>query len=295
MNPFGLKKAASVAEAIQLLETLEDAALYAGGTELLLVMKQGFLQPNHLIDVKGIPELQEIRVDPSAGYLRIGAAVTHQRVARDPQVQEWIPELAWIEGRIANIRVRSTGTIGGNLCFAEPHSDTATFSLLMDGRVGLQGRAGRREVPLDQFLVGPYETSRRPDEVMIYLEFPLPGTRSLVGYERLAIHERPTATGGVRLILDESRECVEDVRVAIGSIGPTPQRVPEAEELLRGCRRAQFAQRLIAAAETVAATVPVLPDFTGAEDYKRHLAGVVIQRAGEQAWSKWVRGEDIHV
>src|SRR5690606_36114804 len=133
------------------------------------------------------------------------------------------------------------------------------------------------------------------DEIMTYLEFPVPGTRSLVGYERLAIHERPTAAGGVRLILDESRERVEDARVAIGAVGPVPQRVPEAEALLRGCRRAQFAQRLIEAAEAVASTVPVLPDFTGSEEYKRHLAGAVVQRAGEQAWSKWVRGEDVHV
>lgn len=284
MNSFSIERVETLGEAVELLQRHDNSSLYAGGTELLLVMKQGFLQPDHLIDVKGIDELRQ--VDVGAERVRIGAGVTHHEVARHEGIREVIPELCDIEGRIANIRVRVSGTIGGNLCFAEPHSDIATFSLLLDGQVGLFGPEGRRKVPLTEFIVGPYETARRMDEVMTHLDLDVPDADNYIGYERFAVHERPSATAGVRLIVDEAEGRIRDARVAIGCVGPNPHRVPAAEQLLNGCEVNRFDEVLVEAAETVARDVLVLEDLTGSEEYKRHLAGLLVERAGRQAWSK---------
>lgn len=292
MNLLGIKAPTTLAEAVSLMDQHEDAAAYAGGTELLLVMKQGFLQPSWLVDVKGIPELRRIELDEEGGRLRIGAAVTHREVTRDEGIRRVVPELAEVESRIANARVRASGTIGGNLCFAEPHSDIATFALLLDGVVGLHAKDGSREVPLQEFIVGPYDTARQPDEVMTHLELALPASGAYIGYERLAIHERPSVIAGMRVNVDAANERIDDVRVVVGAVGPVPSRVPEAEDVLAGATVADFPRAVIDAAEAAARSVVVLEDLTGSEDYKRHLVGVLLERAGEQVWAKLQRGDD---
>lgn len=292
MNLLGIKAPTTLEEAASLLDQHEDAAAYAGGTELLLVMKQGFLQPSWLVDVKGIPELREIELDEEQGRLRIGAAVTHREVTVHEDIRRVLPELAEVESRIANVRVRASGTIGGNICFAEPHSDIATFALLLDGVVGLHGKDGAREVPLSEFIVGPYDTAREPDEVMTYLQLALPGGPAYFGYERLAIHERPSVIAAMRVDVDAAKERIDDVRVVVGAVGPVPGRVPEAEAALAGVAVADLPRAVMEAAEAAARSVVVLEDLTGSEDYKRHLVGVLVERAGEQVWAKLQRGDD---
>ena len=136
LPPFEIHRAGSVEEATALVEEHgEDAALYAGGTELLLLMKLGFASFGHLVDVKPVAGLRTIeRVD---GVLRIGGTVTHREIERSPLVREGWPELAEMERHVANVRVRATGTLGGNLSFADPHSDPATFLLAAGASVRL--------------------------------------------------------------------------------------------------------------------------------------------------------------
>ena len=119
LPPFEMHKPDSLEEAIGLLEGLGDsAALYCGGTELLLVMRMGLTDLDHLVDLKGLDGLRSITLVD--GMLRIGAAVTHREIENHPLVTEHAPELASMIGRIANVRVRAVGTLGGNLAFADP-------------------------------------------------------------------------------------------------------------------------------------------------------------------------------
>src|SRR5262249_18008335 len=153
-------------EATELLERYEeDAALYCGGTELLLLLKLGFASFGHLVDLKPVEELRGIRMDD--GELVVGAAGTHRRLERSQLVLDRLPALAAMERRVANLRVREVGTLGGNLCFSDPHSDPATFLLALDAEVECRrgGEAARR-IPVGEFVTGPYETALGKGEVL---------------------------------------------------------------------------------------------------------------------------------
>src|SRR5690606_35053580 len=126
---------------------------------------------NRLIDIKKIDGLREIAVDDD-GSLTIGALATHREIARNPLVQGHAPHFAALEGIIANTRVRAAGTIGGNLCFAEPHSDPATLLAAVEATVTLESAEGSRETPVDTFFLGLLETDRRPDEIMTRITLP---------------------------------------------------------------------------------------------------------------------------
>src|SRR5438094_914107 len=164
LRPFALHRPGTAEEACALLATLgEDAAPYAGGTELLLLMKLGLLRPPHLVDVKRIAGFGDIA---DGTRLTIGATVTHRTLERSPLVRARCPLVASVARHVANVRVRNVGTVGGNLAFADPHSDLATLFLTLDATVELVSPRGRRELSLAEFVRGPWETARRPDELL---------------------------------------------------------------------------------------------------------------------------------
>jgi carbon-monoxide dehydrogenase medium subunit len=279
LPPFEIHQPATPAEACALRVCLgEDAALYAGGSELLLAMKEGLGAFGHLIDVKTVPELHRLEHDPDARRLTIGAAVTHRELERSPVVRGRFPLLAEMEAQVANVRVRAVGTLGGNLCFGEPHSDPPTALLVHEAGVLIQGTAGSRRLRLEDFLVGSYETALGPDEVLVAVEVPEPPPASAAAYLRFGLHERPTA--GVAVLLDlapDGREVAEG-RVAVGCVGPVATRLPEVEAGLRGVSLERLA-RGFAPARSAGEGLDAVSDLHGSADYKRHLVGVLVTRA----------------
>ena len=152
LSPFELCEPGSAAEASALLAHHGEAArLYAGGTELILAMKEGLIHYDYLVNVKPIPGLAGVRLEPD-GTLRIGAATTHRSLERDPSVRERFPALARMEADVANVRVREVGTLGGNLCFAEPHADPGTLLQVYDARAKIEKSGGQRIVPLGRLI-----------------------------------------------------------------------------------------------------------------------------------------------
>ncbi len=258
-----------------------DAAYLAGGTELLQVMKMGFAQFGTLIDLKGIEELRGIEILPD-GRLRIGAATTHRTLERSPVVHARVPALARLEGRLANVRVRNTGTIGGNLAFAEPHSDPATFLLACGATVELVGPNGRRELGIGEFVLGPLFTAREPDEVVVAVNVPAAAPRSGRAYEKIAFFERPAASVGVALTVTDG--AVGGATVAIGSMTEVPALVEAAAAAFDGVEANE--STLDAAGRRAAEAfgeLDVIADLNGSADYKRHLAGVLLGRAARSA------------
>jgi len=206
---FDLHRASSTAEARELLIRYgEDAAIMCGGTELLLLLKLGFSSYGHLVDIKGIEELGGVRAEN--GTLVIGSTVTHREIERSPLVLDRLPALAAMERRVANIRVRNVGTLGGNLCFSDPHSDPATFLLALDAEVEYD--AGRK--PLSEFLIGPYETALEQGQLLRSVRIPIPPDGTGIAHRKLAFHERPAATVActVRAVVGT----VVEARVAVG-------------------------------------------------------------------------------
>ena len=158
LRPFEIHQPADLAQASDTLRELGDeASAYAGGTELLLAMKFDVLHYPHLVDIKKIPRLNSIEVTDD--HLEIGATTTHYQLERSELVRSHLPVMAEMESRVANVRVRASGTIGGNLSFAEPHSDPATLLNVLDSSVVLQSTRDKREIPIGEFVIGAYETS----------------------------------------------------------------------------------------------------------------------------------------
>lgn len=274
---------ATVEEASQMLaEQGDEATIYAGGTELLLMMKEGLIHYPHLIDIKKIPGLSGIRLNKNGGNLEIGALVTHRQIERDSIVREYAPLLVQVENQVANLRIRTAGTIGGNLCFAEPHSDPATLLVAWGAILELASASRRREIPVEQFLTGSFETLRQADEILTGIRLPLLSPEVGGAYERFSVHERPVASVAVLLRIQSG--VVLHARIAVGGVNPYPLRIDAAEELLSDHHADDSA--LNAAAEYAAREVDPVGDLYGSEDYKRHLVQVLTFRALRQAVSQ---------
>lgn len=277
LAPFVLHRAHSVPEATDLLdEHGDDGVAYCGGTELLLLMKLGFAAYGHLVDIKPIAELGGI--EESDGALRIGAAVTHRAIERSPLAAVGWPALVGMERTIANVRVRTTGTLGGNLAFADPHSDPATFLLAADGHVVLGRGDERRRLPIADFILGPYATALEPGELVVAIHIPAPPQGAGMAHLRFAFHERPAVTVSTLVRVTDGR--VVEARVAVGSVGVRPARAPEAEGVLAGVDAAgPDPATLAAAGERAADASDPVTDANGSADYKHHLVGVLVGRA----------------
>jgi carbon-monoxide dehydrogenase medium subunit len=275
LPPFDLHRARSVEEARELLTRYgEDAAVLCGGTELLLLLKLGFAAYGHLVDIKGIEELRGIRADD--GALVVGSTVTHREIERSPLVLERLPALAAMERRVANIRVRSVGTLGGNLCFSDPHSDPATFLLALDAEVEVDGTP----TPLARFLVGPYETALGPGQLLAAVRIPVPPPGTGIAHRKLAFHERPAAT--VACLVRVADGVVSEARIAVGSVGARAVRAAEAERVLAGVPPDAAVPLATAAALAAEAAQPV-DDANGSADYKANLVRVLVERCFREA------------
>jgi carbon-monoxide dehydrogenase medium subunit len=270
----------TVAEASQALGDFgERAKVYAGGAELLLLVRQKLLQVEVLIDIKKIGALHRLSADEK--IMRIGACMTHQALANDPVVRRHAPSLADAESQVANARVRNQGTLGGNLCFSDPHSDPGTVLLLHNASVRVANYKGERQLPLDHFFEDMYATALRPNEILSEVEIPpLPyGMKSV--YLRLHRYQRPTL--GVAAAVTITDGCIAECRLAVGCVGPKPLRLTELETKIKATTvseaRKLFAEQKIYLRDLFR---PV-DDLLGSAEYKLYMTSVLLGAALEQA------------
>jgi len=282
LRRFEIHQPSTVAEAAQMRAHFgEQASLYAGGTELLLAMKHDVLRYKHLIDVKVIPELDAIELRDGM-MIRIGAAATHRSIERSALLRSRLPVFTDMESLVANVRVRNTGTLGGNLCFAEPHSDPATLLLVLGASVAVEGPQRRREIPMHDFFIGPYETRLAPTEVMTGIQIPVAAGEWRSAYVKFQVHERPMLGLALSLETTDNGETFSRARVAVGCVSPCPRRSAAAENFLTG-PRSEIERNLPLAAEALAEAADVIDDQQGSAEYKRHLIQVFLRRAFARA------------
>ena len=223
LSRFEIHQPASALEASQMLAHYgEDAGFYAGGTELLLAMKHSALNYRHLIDLKVVPGLNSI--DVRNGFLEIGATSTHRSIERSALVEQHQPAMAEMESQVANVRVRATGTLGGNLCFAEPHSDPATLLLVLGGTVKIESAAGAREIPVGDLIAGAYASTLQAGEILTKITIPCAKPTHRSAYMKFQIHERPTLGLGLWLETPDDGRTFTSARVAVGCVCPFPAR-----------------------------------------------------------------------
>ena len=264
----------SVSEVSELLGRFGDSAkIYAGGTELLLAMKEGLVQYERLINVK---KLKCKDVSLENGALSIGALCTHRELENSEVIREKLPALAKLEHNVANVRVRQVGTIGGNLCFAEPHADPGTLLIALGAKIIAEKSSAQREIPAEEFFVDAFETALEPDEVLTKLVVPVPSPAGRSAYLKFGYLERPSVGVGLAFNLNGQ---ISSMRIAVGCAGPAPRRVQEAEALLEGKSREEAERNLAQAGTLAGRAAQAMTDLHGSQDYKEHIVGVLLKRA----------------
>lgn len=277
MRRFELIEPKSIEEACQVLAEREDSRPIAGGTALLILIKQGVYIPKTLVNLKKIKDASDITYDSQRG-LRVGALTSIYDLESSPAVRECYPTLADACHVVANIRIRNMATIGGNLAHGDYQSDPPAVLIALDSKVELKSRAGTREVLLEKFLVGSYETAIEPGELLTALLVP-PAPKGLRGtyikFTTRSSEDRPSA--GIAALARLENGVCEDVRLVVGAVSPTPVRVRKAEELARGEKPTQ--KLVDEMAQEAARVVQPIEDLRGPTEYKRQLVNVLVRRA----------------
>jgi aerobic carbon-monoxide dehydrogenase medium subunit len=282
LRPFRLVEPTTLAEASSELRRLGDQArVYAGGAELVLLMRHGVLEPDYLVNVKRIDSMKG--VSQNGTTIRIGACTTHSAVEADARVRQYLPTLAQAASTIGNIRVRGQGTIGGNICFADPHSDPPAPLLVHDAQVVVAGGSGERRVSLDDFMVGTFEVAIEPDEVLTAVEVePLP-TGFGAAFMRIERYHRPTANVATGVRMDDGH--IAEARLAVGCVGPRTMRLPDLEKRLAGLTVEDADAAIRDYKSALTDLLEPVDDLLGSAAYKIHIACVLLGRAVAQAAS----------
>jgi aerobic carbon-monoxide dehydrogenase medium subunit len=285
LRRFRLEEPETVEEVSELLGRFGDSAkIYAGGTELLLAMKEGFVQYERLINVKKVKGLNEFKLNN--GTARIGALCTHHQLETTPLLQQALPALVKLEQNVANVRVRQVGTLGGNICFAEPHADPGVLLMALEAKMVAQKSSSRREIIAEEFFVDAYETALEPEEMLTEIQVPVPAEKSGVTYLKFGYLERPSVGVAIALTLDQEQKSIGDVKIAVGCAGPAPKRVPEAEVMLKTKGTDEATRNLANAGEIAGRASQAMSDLHGSQEYKEHIVGVLLKRAFQSALSQ---------
>ncbi len=275
-------------EAYSLLSELrEEAKIIAGGQSLLLFMKQGLISPSYLIDIKSLlgKDLSYITFDNNGG-LKIGALTTHREIEKSPIIWEEMPVLAEMEQQVAHIQIRNWGTIGGNLCHADPAGDPAPLLIALEATVKVVSKKGERAIQLEAFSKDYYETALGIDEILAEIQIPRPSPYTGIAYTRFAFMkgESPMVSAAVSVTLDPKDGGCKDVRIGLGAAAPTPIRARRAEEILKGKK---IEQSLIEEAGRVASEeAQPISDVHASEEYKRRMVKVLVKQTVNKALEK---------
>ena len=278
--PKTLKEALTLADKYQ-----DEAKVIAGGQSLLVLMRQGLVAPEYLIDIKGISELNYIKSDAKKG-LRIGALTTHRAIEKSPRMRDGFAVLAEMENRLASIQTRNWGTIAGNLCHADPAGDPAPVLIALNATLSLASVRGERNMAVEDFTLDYFETALEPGELLTEIRVPATPPHTGIAYTKFNVIESDLATVGVAvsITLGSGDGICQDARIALGAAAPTPMRAKQAEAVLRGKK---IIDNLLREAGEVASTeAEPISDIYASEEYRRELVKVLVKRMGKEAFTR---------
>ena len=230
MRTFAYYLPSTIGEAVDILHEHEDAAVLAGGTDLLLGMKARRLIPQAVVDIKRIPALSKLEVDAERG-LTIGAAITMRQLERAVDIGSQYPAIVQGAGLVGSVQIRNRATLVGNICNAAPSADTAPPLLALGARVLITGSAGRRSMSLEDFFLGPGQTALRAGELVTAVQLPPGRPWSGSAYTRHTTREAmDIATAGVAVAIRLSGQVsrCEEIAIALGAVASTPRRARQA-------------------------------------------------------------------
>jgi carbon-monoxide dehydrogenase medium subunit len=273
-------------ETLVLLDQYRDECkIIAGGQSLLILMRQGLVAPEYLVDIKGISELNYIQSDAKEG-LKIGALTTHRAIEKSPAMKNGFGVLAEMEHRLASIQTRNWGTIGGNVCHGEPAGDPVPVLIALNATLSTASLKGQRNMAVEDFCLDYFETALEPGELLVEIQVPAVPPHTGTAYTKFNVIESDMATVGVAvsITLDSGNGLCKDSRIVLGACAPTPRRAKQAEEVLRGKK---ITDNLLKQAGQIASQeAEPISDISASEEYRRELVKVLVARVGQEALAR---------
>lgn len=273
----------SLPEVFAALGNGRRSAFLAGGTDVIVQLREGRKHCDQLIDLKHIPELMRFGFT-SDGTLEIGAATPVAELYEDPEIRRRLPGLVDAASLIGGIQIQGRASLGGNICNASPAADSIPALMALGATLVIGSAQGTRELPIEAFFAGPGQNVLEPGEVLLTIKVPPQPAHSAVFFHRFIPRNEmdiAVANAGVRLALNPSEDTITGARVALGAVAPTPLLVREAAEVLVG--KAPTSEVFAAAGEAAAAAARPITDMRGSAAQRRHLARVLTVRALEGA------------
>ncbi len=279
MDNFTYEAPSSLDEAYSLLSNGRTTRLLAGGTDVIIQLRENRAHCQQLVDVKHIPELMGLRIEGD-GSAVIGAAVPCATVYEHREIRERFPALIDSASLIGGVQIQGRASLGGNLCNASPAADAAGSLIVLDARLRAGSSGGRREIPVAEFFRGPGENALEPGEILIEIIVPLQPPRSGASYLRFIPRNEmdiAVASAGARLVLDEHGDRIQAARLAAGAVAPTPLLISSAAEFLTGKEPSE--ENFRRAGELAAEASSPITDMRGSAAQRRHLTAVLTRRA----------------
>jgi CO/xanthine dehydrogenase FAD-binding subunit len=282
----------SVAEAVELLTERGDRARpMAGGTDIIVQMRAGVPDPDYVVDIKKIPELNELSYD-AAGGLTIGAAVPCYKIYNDKNIASVYPAIVDSATIIGGTQIQGRASLGGNLCNAVPSADSIPTMIALGATANITGPNGSRSVPIEDFCTGVRKNVLGTGELLVSIHFPVPAANSGARYQRfIPRNEMDIAVVGVGASVTLNNGNFESVRVSLASVAPTPLFVTEINDALAG--KEVNAENIAKAGELAKVASKPITDMRGTIEYRKHLCNVMTQRVLNDAVTR-ARGGTIN-
>jgi CO/xanthine dehydrogenase FAD-binding subunit len=286
LKAFKYLEAKTVEDACGLLKKYgKDCKVIAGGTDLLVRIKDKILSPSYLMNIHNIPDLCNIKYDSSTG-ITIGPLVSHSEIIHSDVIQHYCPLLIQSCKSIGGVQVRNLGTIGGNICNASPASDASIALLALEATLEVTGSEGKRTIPIENFFVGPGVTALRNDEILTEIrirkqEDTFRGIFLKLGIKKAMQIGIVTIAVGVNISPPSPK--IKEVRIALGSVAPTPVRALKAEDTLKGNSLNEKIIKM--ASKDAILNISPITDVRGTAEYRREMVEVLVRRAMNQIGS----------
>jgi xanthine dehydrogenase FAD-binding subunit len=291
LKDFDYAAPATLAEATKLLAGANGKAkILAGGTDIIVQLREGLREANLVVDIKKIPELLELSFSTAKG-LRLGASVPCYKIYDHAEIAKAYPALVDAARIVGGWQIQSRASVGGNLCNSSPAADTIPPLIALNATAVIAGQSGQREVAVESFCTAPGRNVLQPGELLVSLAFPPPQARGSSAYERfIPRNEMDIAVVGAatNIQLSADGKTIERARIALAAVAPTPKFAVEASQWLAG--KPATESTFTEASEIAKKTASPITDMRGTTEYRVHLVGVLVRRtlarAAERALSK---------
>jgi carbon-monoxide dehydrogenase medium subunit len=282
-QPFHYESPRTLNDAISLLlQYGDEAKILSGGHSLIPMMKLRFATPEYLIDINGIPGLSHIEEED--GVIRIGALTRESEIEHSDLLKKHFPIFGDVTKLIADPQVRNMGTIGGNLAHGDAANDHPAVMLALKATIVATGPEGKRDIPIDEFFFGFYQTALQPTEILTEIHIPVPPPHTGSAYHKLERKVGDYATAGVAVQLSMHDNICNAIGIGLTNVNPTPLRATRSEDALRG--KALNDENIALAAQYAAEDCSPSADLRGSEEYKRAMVAVLVKRMIHKAMER---------